>query len=62
MNNYSCIYLVKEREFIKTKENIIKVGYSNQQNLGRFKQYPKGSNLLLQIFVSDGKKIERDII
>ena len=45
---YSYIYLLQEREFIKTKENIYKLGKSKQENLGRVKQYPKGSKLIIQ--------------
>jgi hypothetical protein len=62
MCDYSCIYLVKEREFIKTNENIIKVGYSYQDNLGRFKNYPKGSKLLFQIYVENGQECEKQIL
>lgn len=43
------IYLIKEREFIKTNENIIKIGKTKQPNLGRMNQYPKGSMLLCQV-------------
>jgi hypothetical protein len=46
MSNY--IYLLQEREFITTNQNIYKLGKTKQENLQRFKQYPKGSKLLLQ--------------
>lgn len=46
MSNY--IYLLQEREFITTEQNIYKLGKTKQENLQRFKQYPKGSKLLLQ--------------
>ena len=62
MSEYSCVYLVKEREFTKTNENIIKVGYSNQENLKRFKQYPKDSVLLCQVFTENGKLCESKIL
>jgi hypothetical protein len=62
MTDYSCVYLVKEREFTKTNENIIKVGYSNQENLKRFKQYPKDSVLLCQVFTENGKLCESKIL
>lgn len=58
----SCIYLVKEREFIKTSEEIIKVGYSDQKNLLRFKKYPKGSLLLCHVYTSNGSVCEKKII
>jgi hypothetical protein len=59
---YGCIYLVQEREFIKTKEDIYKFGTSNQENLGRFKNYPKGSRLLFQHYIEDNYKIENKIL
>ena len=53
MNNYNMIinyiYLLQEREFIKTKEHIYKVGMTKQENHERFNQYPKGSILLFQM-------------
>ena len=33
------VYLLQEREFIKTNENIYKFGNTKQSNLNRFKQY-----------------------
>lgn len=60
MSNY--IYLLQEREFIKTKEPIYKIGKTRQKHNDRLKQYPKGSKLLLQISVDDCDKFERDII
>ena len=41
MTNY--IYLLQEREFIKTKENVYKIGMTKKENHKRFNQYPKGS-------------------
>lgn len=62
MASYSCVYLVKEREFIKTNEDIIKIGYSNQDNLKRFKSYPKDSVLLFHVYVENGKQCETEIL
>jgi hypothetical protein len=42
------IYLLKEREFIKTDENIYKIGRTCQENDKRVRSYPKGSVLLIQ--------------
>ncbi len=56
------IYLLKEREFIKTNENIYKIGKTTQQNNERFKQYPKGSILLLQSICSNCHSIEKEMI
>ena len=38
-------------------ENIYKIGMSEQENLTRFKQYPKGSKLLLQIILRELKNL-----
>ena len=61
-NKTHYIYLLQEREFIKTKENIYKIGKTTQQNNNRFKQYPKGSILLFQIICSNCHKIEKNLI
>lgn len=34
------IYLLQEREFIKTNENVYKVGMTKKENHKRFNQYP----------------------
>lgn len=56
------IYLLQEREFIKTKENIFKVGMTKKENHTRFKQYPLGSILLFQMVCNDCKSIEMVLI
>ena len=56
------IYLLQEREFIKTKETIYKIGKTKQVNNNRIAQYPKGSVLLFQIICSNCDKIECKII
>ena len=43
------IYLLQEREFITTNQNVYKLGKTKQENLQRFKQYPKGSKLIIQL-------------
>lgn len=55
------VYLLIEREFIKTKEPIFKIGCSKQENDKRIKSYPKGSKLVLQIRVLDCVYIETHI-
>jgi hypothetical protein len=62
MESPQYIYLLQEREFIKTNENIYKIGKTTQQNNERFKQYPKGSILLLQSICSDCHLIEKELI
>lgn len=59
-SNY--IYLLHEREFIRTNENIYKVGMSRQSNLSRFNNYPKGSQLICQIECIDCKFVETVIL
>ena len=61
-NNNEFIYLIKEREFIKTKEHIYKIGKTKQENLQRIKSYPNGSILLLYIITNDCDKKEKLII
>jgi hypothetical protein len=56
------IYLLQEREFINSKQNIYKVGMTKKENLVRFKQYPKGSILLFQIICSNCNKMEKDVL
>jgi len=56
------IYLLQEREFIKTNEKIYKIGRSKQKNGKRFSQYPKGSTLLFQIICEDCVCTEKKLI
>lgn len=59
-SNY--IYLLHEREFIRTNENIYKVGMSRQSNLSRFNNYPKGSRLIFQHECNDCRFVESIIL
>ena len=60
MSNY--IYLLQEREFITTNQKVYKLGKTKQENLQRFKQYPKGSVLLLQQVCDDCDMLEVELI
>ena len=60
ITNY--IYLLQEREFIKTNEYIYKIGRTKKENTHRFNQYPKGSILLFQMICNNCENIERQII
>lgn len=60
MSNY--IYLLQEREFMKTNENVYKIGMTKKANHERFNQYPKGSILLFQMICNDCKNMEKIII
>ena len=59
---HEYIYLVYEREFIKTAEPIYKLGKTKQINTKRFNQYPKSSILILQLYVSNCDKLENKLI
>ena len=56
------IYLIKEREFIKTEDEIYKIGRSSQYNAKRINQYPNGSIILLIIFCGNSGEIEKFLI
>jgi hypothetical protein len=56
------IYLLIEREFIKTNENIYKIGKTKQEFGKRFNQYPKGSNLFLHLYVKNIDIFEKNMI
>jgi hypothetical protein len=55
------IYLLREREFIKTKENIYKIGRTcNPRN--RLSSYPKGSDIKFLMECNDSHVAERDLM
>ena len=56
------IYLLKEREFIKTNEDIFKIGKTKQENLTRLVNYPNGSQLIIQMKCENCDKTERILI
>jgi hypothetical protein len=60
MNNY--VYLLREREFIKTGECIYKIGKTKQERLNRFQNYPNGSELLIHLMCIDCNIAERELI
>jgi len=55
------IYLLKEREFINSGEEVYKIGKTTQENDKCFKNYPKNSILLFQSICSDCCSIEKII-
>jgi len=59
---YNSIYLLQEREFINSNQNIYKIGRTKQENTQRFNQYPKGSKLLLHIVCDDCDILESELI
>lgn len=56
------IYLMQKREFIKTKENIYKIGKTKQENLKRITNYDNGSILICQFKCNDCDKLEKKLI
>jgi hypothetical protein len=56
------IYLMQKREFIKTKENIYKIGKTKQENLKRITNYENGSILICQFKCNDCDKLEKKLI
>lgn len=60
--NTNYVYIIKEREFLKTNENIYKLGRTAQNGLKRFNSYPKGSELIILRKCVDCKKYERELI
>ena len=56
------IYLLQEREFIKTKENIYKLGKTKQENLKRIKNYSNGTALVIQLECENCDIIEKNLI
>jgi hypothetical protein len=61
-DNTNYIYLLKPREFIRTNENIYKIGRTSQNGMKRIKQYPKGSELILFRKCINCVKIEGELI
>jgi hypothetical protein len=56
------IYLLQEREFIRTNEPIYKIGKTKQECLKRICNYPNGTKLLIQILCNDCDKYEKELI
>ena len=60
MNGY--IYLIKEREFIKTNERIYKLGHTRKSYVNnRLIKYPKNSKLILVFTTDNPRQIETKI-
>ena len=62
MTSINYIYLLQEREFIKTNENIYKLGKTKQENLKRLYNYPNGTQLIIQMICNDCDIIERQLL
>jgi hypothetical protein len=59
---FQYIYLIQEREFVKTNEKVYKIGKTKQPNFERFKQYSKDSILISQISCLDCDVCEKQLI
>ncbi len=46
-NQIGCIYLIREREFIRLNENTFKIGRTQQKINSRMMDYPKDSEIIL---------------
>jgi hypothetical protein len=62
MSSVEYIYLLQTREFVRTCENVFKIGKTTQENDKRFKSYPKGSILIFQSICKNCDKTEKEII
>jgi hypothetical protein len=60
-SNDHYVYLLREREFIKTGENVYKIGRT-QKGFERVKSYPNGSELVFYIKCDDCIVLEREVI
>jgi len=61
-NNDEYIYLLQEREFIRTNEPIYKIGKTKQERLKRICNYPNGTKLIIQILCNNCDKYEKELI
>lgn len=61
MASSEWVYLLIEREFLKTKEAIYKIGRTDDWD-SRVKQYPKGSALLGLVHVSNSVSAEKALV
>lgn len=58
---HGYIYLIREREFVRMKEDVYKIGRSKHFEK-RFASYPKDSEILACFFLSDQFRGERKVI
>ena len=56
------IYLIQERESIRCKDNIYKIGKTKQKPMKRVSAYPTGSKLWITIIVNDATLAEKDLL
>lgn len=56
------IYIIKDRTSVELNKNIYKIGKTKQDNLNRFKGYPKGFKIVFIIACSNCDLIEKNLI
>ena len=56
------VYLIREREFARLNEPVYKIGKSYEQKYARLDKYPKWSEIISIMEVSDEDKIEKIMI
>ena len=56
------VYLIREREFCRLDEPVYKIGKSYEKDYKRLSKYPKWSEIISIMEVSDEDKIEKIII
>jgi hypothetical protein len=52
------VYILREREFVRTKENTVKIGMTKRSPNKRAGEYPKGSHVYFSVKVADSRKVE----
>jgi len=62
INRMEYVYLITEREFLKTNEPIHKIGCSKLWNCKRLIDYPNGSKQIISMTCNNSKFIENRII
>lgn len=58
---YPQVYLIKEREFIKSQEDVLKLGRTKAGISNRGGHYPKGSRIISVLPVSDDVECENEL-
>ena len=59
---FEYVYLLQDRTAVKSNEEVYKIGKTKQENLNRFKSYPKGINILLLIKCTNCDLVEKKIM
>jgi hypothetical protein len=61
-NTIGFLYMIREREFIRTNENIYKVGKTTQDIHKRLCKYPKNSELILVMKFDNCHKAVKELL